>query len=675
MKKLLLFLGIAFSISSYATVVDTVNQSSEINKVTVFFTGAQVNRTSEISLGTGKHIIVLSELPVELNPKSIQVQGIDNCQILSVKHDIKQQQKKKDDPEILALEDQIDDLEERVLEITSELNVYFFEEGLLMENRNLGTSTEGSSIAEIKEAATYYRERLMEISGKKLALRKELDEIKETFVEIYAEMNEIYSQTNKTFSQVTVSINCDASIKSDLDFSYYIPSAGWEPQYDFRVEDISKPLSIVYNADVYQSSGEDWNNVDITLSTSNPSLTGAAPELRAWYLGYNTNTYDRVENSATGNGILRGTVYDTEMGEPVPYATVTVMQNNEIVNGSITDFDGNYMIKPISPGYYDVKCSYIGYQDVNYTALNISANLSTYQDFQLNSSTELLSEVVVTSYESDFSSSFTLTSQDIQKMPGRYAASVTTTTGGSYYDDGEVGSIRGARSGDYYYVDGIKSNDYKTTNYISNTVKNTVANIEYEIDVPYSIPSDGNNYSLKIMEVEVSVEYIYHAVPKIEEDAFLSAQLTDWTKLNLLSGKSSIYYNGTFTGESFIDVSTASDTLDLSLGRDKSIIIKREGNKEMRDKRVIGNNIKETIGWDITIKNNKNSKIKIVIEDQFPISQRKSVEVERLSWSEGVIDEQTGIVKWEITLDPKESKELSTNYSIKYSKYDSIAVE
>ena len=105
MKKLLLFLGIAFSISSYATVVDTVNQSSEINKVTVFFTGAQISRTSEISLNAGKHIIVLSELPVELNPKSIQVQGISDCQILSVKHDIKHQQKSKDDVEILAIEE------------------------------------------------------------------------------------------------------------------------------------------------------------------------------------------------------------------------------------------------------------------------------------------------------------------------------------------------------------------------------------------------------------------------------------------------------------------------------------------------------------------------------------------------------------------------------------------
>jgi len=89
-------------------------------------------------------------------------------------------------------------------------------------------------------------------------------------------------------------------------------------------------------------------------------------------------------------------------------------------------------------------------------------------------------------------------------------------------------------------------------------------------------------------------------------------------QLNLLNGeKAGIYYQGTYTGESFIDAGEAADTLRLSLGRDRSILVKREGNKEVNDKRVIGSNVKETVGWDITVKNNKESKIRITVMDQF----------------------------------------------------------
>ena len=145
----------------------------------------------------------------------------------------------------------------------------------------------------------------------------------------------------------------------------------------------------------------------------------------------------------------------------------------------------------------------------------------------------------------------------------------------------------------------------ETANYISNTLKSNVSNLEYVIEIPYTIPSDGEDYSIKIKEVSLTVDYIYHAVPKLDNDVFLTAEIVGWTELNLLSGKSSIYYQGTFTGESYIDANQAGDTLNVSLGRDRNIIVKREGSKEMNDKQILGKNIKETLGWNITVKNNK----------------------------------------------------------------------
>jgi uncharacterized protein (TIGR02231 family) len=199
--------------------------------------------------------------------------------------------------------------------------------------------------------------------------------------------------------------------------------------------------------------------------------------------------------------------------------------------------------------------------------------------------------------------------------------------------------------------------------------------LEYEIEIPYTIPSDGEDYNIKIKDVSLPVDYIYYAIPKLDPDAFITAEITDWTQLNLLSGKTSIYYDGTFTGESFIDVEQIGDTLNISLGRDKNIIVERIGNKEMFDKRIIGSNIRETLGYDIKVRNNKQTKIKIVVEDQIPLTQRKSVDVELLESSGAKLNDKTGKLSWELEIEPNEKETFSYKYYIRYPKYLNITIE
>ena len=144
------------------------------------------------------------------------------------------------------------------------------------------------------------------------------------------------------------------------------------------------------------------------------------------------------------------------------------------------------------------------------------------------------------------------------------------------------------------------------------------------------------------------------------------ADITEWNKLNLLSGNSSIFYQGTFVGEAYLDVEQTTDTLSISLGRDQNVILKREVNKEISTKRIFGNNAKETQGLDLTIRNTKNVPIKIVIEDQYPLSDRDYIEVELLENSGAKVDKKEGKLSCNIELDPEETKKLTFSYSVKY---------
>jgi hypothetical protein len=415
------------------------------------------------------------------------------------------------------------------------------------------------------------------------------------------------------------------------------------------VDDVTKPLDIVYNANVFQSSGESWDKVNLTLSTSDPTLDGEKPELVNWILG-NADPYKK-EIKQKGSGTLKGVIQDAESGEPLPFVKVLLKKNGSILGGANTDFDGKFTIKPIPSGTYDVEYKSVGFQKQLIKGVGIAEDKITFLDESLNSEVQMLEEVTVVTYARPLidkdggASSKTITRNDIGRLPVRGAANIAST------------------------VRGVREDNFKKTDYISNSLKTTVANLEYEIDIPYTIPSDGQDYSIKMKELSVPVKYIYHAVPKLDEDAFLTAELTEWTKLNLLPGKSNIYYEGTFVGSSNIDTEKASDTLSISLGRDKNIVIKREGNKELFDKRVVGSLIKETIGWKISVRNNKDAKINIVIEDQFPLSYRKSIDVDRIDYVGAKLDDKTGMLLWDLELNANESKDVQFNYQVRYPKY------
>ena len=414
---------------------------------------------------------------------------------------------------------------------------------------------------------------------------------------------------------------------------------------------------------------ENWDKVNLKLSTNNPSLSGEQPELVSWILG-RPNPYKK-EVEQKGIGSLKGRVLDNENGEPIPFAKVIILKNNEIIGGANSDFDGKYQIKPLQTGTYVVEVKNVGYTSSRVSGVKINTDRLTILDFQLRSAVEMLEEVSVISYKTPLidkdggASGATVTRQDISRMPARSVQKVASSVSG----------VRGSRNkSEYYYIDGVKvqGDPVDATNYISNSIKTSVTNLEYTIDIPYTIPSDGEDYSIKMKDVSIPVKYIYHAVPKLDEDAFLTAELTNWTTLNLLPGKSNIYYQGTYVGESSIDTEKASDTLSISLGRDRNIVVKREGNKELFDKRVVGNYIKETVGWNIMVRNNKDAKINIVIEDQFPISERKSIEVNRIDYSGAKLNDKTGKLLWNIELNANEKKELKFNYLVKYPKFSNI---
>ncbi len=170
-----------------------------------------------------------------------------------------------------------------------------------------------------------------------------------------------------------------------------------------------------------------------------------------------------VSVSAFAQGTLKGKLVDKETKEPIPFANIVIESGGKQFGGTTTDFDGNYTIKPIPPGTYDVKATYVGYKPLMITGVIVNADKITFLDIDMESTAVTLTTFEVVDYKVPLiekdggSSGGTMTSEEIEKMPGRDATSVATTVGGVFSADGEMGSIRGGRTdGTVMYIDGVR---------------------------------------------------------------------------------------------------------------------------------------------------------------------------------------------------------------------------
>lgn len=196
----------------------------------------------------------------------------------------------------------------------------------------------------------------------------------------------------------------------------------------------------------------------------------------------------------------------------------------------------------------------------------------------------------------------------------------------------------------------------------------TSLNTEFQIALPYTVASSSKSTLVDIQNHEMKAAYSYSVVPKLDEDAFLMARATGWEDFSLLPGEANIFFEGTFVGKTFIDPNAIGDTLSVSLGRDKRIVVKREELKDLTSKKLIGSNQKEEHSWQITIRNTKTEAITITVEDQLPVTRNKDIEVTSLDNGGAKFDLVSGKLTWKLTLQPNESKKMVYRYEVKYPK-------
>jgi uncharacterized protein (TIGR02231 family) len=508
---------------------DEQRVTSTIQHVTVFLNRAQINSQARATINPGTTRLIIDNASAQTDPQSIQVSGKGDAVIQGVQFRTNFLTKVTKPASLQRLEDSLRIARDTFDGLNLQKEVLENEKKMVLANQKVGTE-KGTVVEEVEDMADFFRTRLTDVGKKLLALEKLLKEQKLKVDRLEGQVKEQNAKRDRPVGEIEVTLSAKARTAVDLELSYVVDNAGWVPFYDIRVQDTKKPSTLAYKANVYQNTGFDWQNVRLTLSTSNPALPGTQPQLETQFVAF----------------------YEPQAVRAMAPQQVTLQMRKADSGGAATE------------------------------AAAPPADLANTADFT--------------------------------------------------------------------------------------QVSDQPTSVNFEISTPYTILSNNRPQVVAIQTGDLPATYRYTATPKVDSDAFLIATLSGWEKLNLLNGNARTYFEGTYVGESRVDLKQAADTLTLGLGRDKKIIVKREKTQDFSSRKGLSSAVRDSYSYKISVRNTKTEPVNLTVYDQIPVSTDNRIEVELNDSAGAERNVETGRLTWNLSLKPGESRDLSFRYTIKYPK-------
>ncbi|HRG54260.1 MAG TPA: mucoidy inhibitor MuiA family protein [Bacteroidia bacterium] len=638
MKKIVPALLMLVSVCLTAQEKKEISVKTEAKAVTIFMKGAQVTRKKSVELSAGKSTIKFTELSPYIDEKSIQIKVGNDVVVLSVSKQLNYTDTVSNKKNMQELNTKLVALEDKAYIENATLDVIKEEVDFLKENRMIGGKSQDVNLTNLKQTADYYHERLLALKTKEMESNKKVRALAVEIDAIKDQMNQDgVVEKKEPIGEIVVKVDVKNATNCEFELQYVVENASWYPTYDIRSKNISEPIELRYKANIRQNTKEEWKNVQLKLSSSNPNSGSVAPELRTYFLSYN---YRAPVYSTTTE--IKGIVIDAKTHETLPGVTILI-EGTTIATS--TDINGNFSITRSANGK-NLVFSSIGYKT---HTLPIE---SSFMNVYLQTDSKMLSETVVTAY-------------GVSREKRSLGYATQEISGDAFEGASGVSVLRGATS-----TKNLKPVSMPEVNQIE-----TPTSVDFDIKMPYTINSDNKNTTVDIDMYALPASYEYYCVPKIDKDAFLIASVLDWEKYNLLAGEANIFFENTFVGKSILDVDNISDTLKISLGRDKNISVKREKIKDYTTRQFIGSKKEETRDWQISVKNNKKETVNMQVYDQVPVSTNEEIEVitDKLSGAE--LNKESGEVKWKFKLESTAKKEFELKYKVKYPKERNLVIQ
>ncbi|MBR4273247.1 MAG: mucoidy inhibitor MuiA family protein, partial [Bacteroidales bacterium] len=492
MKKILLII-MTMMLSALNLVAQT-EVKTNIDSVTVYVSGAIVNRSAKITVKNGTTTYLLTDLSSELDKKSVRV-GIDNqnVTIVSVNHrlDTKEDAEKK--KLRYAADRRKEVIKDSVTILNAKLDVIEEERNLIVSNNKIAGQN-GLTAEQLDKMAQYFRRELSNLESDRIKTEKLLKKYTDEYKRIVQNANNTAKEISTMVSTVELVLKSDREINNvKLTLNYLVPTASWTPFYEVRATETST-LRLGYNARVRQSSKEDWNNVKLTLSTGNPSVSNTRPEFFTMYLPPQRR-YTKP-TGVSGKNFAYGHVVDENGDDMIGCAIL----ETGTTNGTIADINGQFKLQTKSPNA-NLTFSMVGYES---QTIRSGENMFVI----LKEDTRQLNDVVVVGYGTSRKGG-----RSGGRARGKNAAIQMSTDEADEVSEVEIQDDF-MRSN--YYVEPEKS--------IPMEIAQSFSATEFRIDIPYTIKSGDRDQDVNMLEYNINAICQYNATPRYSNDVYLVAQ-------------------------------------------------------------------------------------------------------------------------------------------------------
>ena len=630
MKTKLITLAMALMLVTVAK-AENKKVTPELKHVTVFTNGAQVERTHSMNLLAGEQIVTFTGLSPYTDVKSMQIKAHGKLTVLGVNYRTIHPDSLQRIKQLREAEQKVKQTEDKEREVKSQLEVVNAQLEMLKTNCSTGNRTAVTPLANIKELNDYYAQQMLELKKKAISIDQELAKLAEVREKQEKTADSIANLKLKTITEAELKLQVPQAGKVDFTLTYYVKNAGWYPTYDIRSEGVGQPLQLSYKANMFQNTKEEWKNIPVTLSSANPNRSNVAPELRTYWLDYGRSA-PRYDNEATVEGVS-GVV--TDENEDAVIGAIVKVEGTRLA--TVTDANGRYSIS-LPRDRNQLSFSYIGYLTQTRTVKGSTLNVTLKED-----KTDL-KDIVVVGY--GVSNSRSSRNEVAHALEGR-ASGV------------EVKKAKAKQESALIEVEEQKAQ----------------FGYEFEIKQPLTMTSDGKTTTTEIARYQLPATYQYLGIPRADKDAFLMADATEWQQYSLLEGEANVYFENSFVGKTILDPTVITDTLHFSLGRDNGIRIQRTKVSDRSTRRLLSTTQEQDLTWRITVKNSRKEAVSLTLRDQIPVSENSNITVTTEELSGGQLNKTTGIIEWQLQLQPNEQREFIVAYRVKFPKSRWLNVE
>ncbi|MCC5918487.1 MAG: DUF4139 domain-containing protein [Cryomorphaceae bacterium] len=610
-----------FSMLSIGLFAQT-NVPVKITKATLYPGAAEVTLEGNFNLVSGVQTLIVKDIPGDISEDAIVLDGEGNFQLTGTRLVTQSPSFSGIFSQLDKEFEQIETIDREIEEMEKELALIRKEREMMDENRKIA-GEQTLNAATWREATKYYRERLGELQKQEYdILEKHRKKRADRFI-VFGKTGQHLLKSHIETRTLHIDIEAPQAGKGKIIVRYMSHRAGWAPSYEVRASFPEPALEWITQAEVWQLTGQDWNNVDLTFTSAEPTSYQNIPEIPAYQLG-RTKTRrpwpQLPHGGSTGN--FTGTVFQSGSSFPIANVNIDLLNRyGDVIKTYKTNDRGHYSFDSEEPVY------------------NLRFYTWKYQVTTLGATPNPHWQVVNLNLEKHVSKQLDMMNTFDFRKPG-------------IESDFEEMSFRGSRAG---------SSPARADDVMMKVSKMKRSNLEIDLDpgaitfMPkgkISLPSSQNIRTIPLRQEKITdVDYVHTAVPRIDRKVYLTVRIPNAHNLGLLPGNARLFLANRQVGKMPITPEDISDTLRISFGEDPMVSAAYLPKFQESSKRWFSKKVTQVVAYELKVNNNRKSTLNMVVRDRLPVSSSTDVTVKVLEISDASYNNTNGELEWKFKLE------------------------